>query len=489
SIEFLGRIDNQVKIRGIRIELGEIEAVLSRYPSVQVAVVKVYEDKTKDKKIIAYLETQKPLSEEKLRAFLKEHLPHYMIPSALVFLETLPLTPNGKIDYQALPIPENIQRTLKTTWVAPRTLLELQLTALWEAILNVASIGVRDNFFELGGHSLLAVRLMAEIQQKFGKTLPISILFQSPTIEKLALLLQQSQDKVSESPLVAIQPRGNQLPFFGIPGSGGNIIYFRELAHYLGQNQAFYGLQAPGLDGKTQPYTQVETIAQYYLQLIQTVQPQGPYLLGGHSFGGSVAFEMAQQLMLQGQSVALLAILDTPIIHFNSEAILWDDTQWLITIARVIEHLSAQVLGITYETIGTLTPEEQLVYFKEQLERKNILPEATDMAQVRGIIQVIKANELAHIHYQPKKHYPGKITLFRTHEVYQDTLGFKGEIPQDASWGWSQLTIHPVEIHHVPGNHSTMLTEPHVALLAQKLKKCIERAQLRQSIDRISSSS
>jgi len=485
SIEFLGRIDNQVKIRGIRIELGEIEAVLNRYPSVQLAVVKVHEDKTGDKKIIAYLETQALFSEEKLRAFLKDQLPHYMMPSALVFLERLPLTPNGKVDYRALPIPENIQRTLKTTWVAPRTLLELQLIALWEAILNVPSIGVRDNFFELGGHSLLAVRLMAEIQQKFSKTLPISILFQSPTIEKLALLLQQSQDKVSESPLVAIQPRGKQLPFFCIPGSGGNVIYFRELAHYLGQNQPFYALQAPGLEGKTQPYTQVETIAQYYLQLITTVQPQGPYLLGGHSFGGSVAFEMAQQLTRQGQTVALLAILDTPIIHFNSDELQWDDTQWLVTIARVIEHLSAQELEITYEAIGALTPEEQLIYFKKQLEQKNILPEATDMAQVRGMIQVIKANELAHIHYQPKGNYPGIITLFRTDEVYQDILGFKGEIPQDASWGWSQLTTHPVAIHYVPGDHSSMLTEPHVASLAQKLKKCIEQIQAGQAADNV----
>jgi acyl carrier protein len=173
-------------------------------------------------------------------------------------------------------------------------------------------LGIHDNFFELGGHSLLAVRLMAEIQQQFGKNISLATLFQGATIEQLANILRQQTDSQAWSPLVAIQPHGSKPPFFCMPGSGGNVIYFHQLARHLGTEQPFYALQARGVDGKSAPFTRVEDMADYYLKAIQTVQPQGPYLLGGHSFGVIVAFEMAQQLHRQGQKVARLAILDLP---------------------------------------------------------------------------------------------------------------------------------------------------------------------------------
>jgi acyl carrier protein len=313
TIEFLGRLDDQVKIRGFRIELGEIEAVLGQHPAVDETVVVVREDVPGNKRLVAYVvvnQTSAPTVSQ-LHQFLKQKLPDYMIPSAIVKLEALPLTPNGKVDRRALLALDTARPELQSAFVAPRDTLELQLAQIWEDVLNVRPIGVTDNFFTLGGHSLLAVRLIALLQQQFEQNLPLATLFLAPTIEHLASTLGQPMDERQWSPLVKIQSGGSKRPFFCVPGAGGNVIYFYHLARYLGSDQPFYDLQARGLDGEQMPHAQVEDMAAYYIEALQTVQPQGPYLLGGHSFGSYVAFEMALQLLHQGQEVAMLAILDT----------------------------------------------------------------------------------------------------------------------------------------------------------------------------------
>ncbi|RKZ79066.1 MAG: non-ribosomal peptide synthetase, partial [Candidatus Parabeggiatoa sp. nov. 1] len=227
---------------------------------------------------------------DKLRHALKEKLPDYMVPSDFILLMSLPLTPNGKIDRRALSqlSVSNYQLSEKT-FVAPRTPDEELLAGIWASVLGIERVGVHDNFFELGGHSLLAVNLMARIEQQFGKKLPLSTLVEGATIEQLATVLDQSTEKMWPS-LVAIQPNGTKRPFFCVPGIGGNVTDFYELAQQLGNEQPFYGLQAVGLDGKSKPYTNIEDMATHYLKEMQTVQSQGPYLLGGYSFGGLVAF-------------------------------------------------------------------------------------------------------------------------------------------------------------------------------------------------------
>jgi amino acid adenylation domain-containing protein len=326
NIEYLGRIDNQVKIRGFRIELGEIEAVLAQHPDVQEAVVIARED---EPRLVAYIvsdliptripyqseclvkyddhlvpvqtadictagallegsmsfEKGKDSLRDKLRHALKEKLPNYMVPSDFILLMSLPLTPSGKIDRRALS-QLSVYHLSEKTFIAPRTPKEELLAGIWAEVLGVERVGVHDNFFDLGGHSLLAVKLMARIGQQFGKKLPLSTLIEGPTIEQLATVLNQSTEKMWSS-LVAIQPNGTKRPFFCVPGIGGNVTDFYELALQLGNEQPFYGLQAVGLDGKSKPYTNIEDMATHYI--MQTVQPQGPYLLGGHSFGALVA--------------------------------------------------------------------------------------------------------------------------------------------------------------------------------------------------------
>ncbi len=192
-----------------------------------------------------------------------------MVPSHFTVLDKLPLTPNGKIDRKALPAPDSNTPTENTL---PRDSIELQLLSVWETVLDVHPLGIHDNFFELGGHSLLAVKLMSHIQQQFAVRLPVSVLFQSPTVATLA---QQRQDTTPLlTNLVPIQTKGEANPVYGLPGAIGSVMYLYPLASYLGQQQPFYALQTPGRDGSTTPET-VEALARYHLQTLRQQQPTG----------------------------------------------------------------------------------------------------------------------------------------------------------------------------------------------------------------------
>jgi acyl-coenzyme A synthetase/AMP-(fatty) acid ligase/acyl carrier protein len=231
NIEFIGRSDYQVQIRGFRIELGEIEAVLSQHPSVLQTVVIAREDVRGDKRLVAYVvpnQEPAPIISD-LRRFLKEKLPEYMIPSAFVLLSALPLTPTGKVNRNTLPAPDLASD--QEAIVAPRDELEQKLSQIWEEVLQFKPIGIKDNFFDIGGHSLIAVHLFAQIEQKFGKKLPLATLFTSGTVETLAQMLRSTEEKATDhqvlrgalgedtsidawSSLVKIQPNGSKPPLF-----------------------------------------------------------------------------------------------------------------------------------------------------------------------------------------------------------------------------------------------------------------------------------
>jgi amino acid adenylation domain-containing protein len=306
-LDYVGRMDYQVKLRGFRIELGEIEAVLSQDSCVKQAVAVVREDVPGDKRLVTYVTAQEgqTCDAQQLRRWLRDVVPDYMVPSAIVVLKEFPLTPNGKVDRAALPAPDFDHHSVDSQAVSPRNPIELQLAAIWEQVLGVTRIGVKDNFFELGGYSLLALRLFSAIERAFGKRLPMALLFQAPTIEQLADLLADEGCTVRWRSLVAIQPEGTKTPFFAVPGVGGNVLIFARLAKLLGEDRPFYGLQARGLDGKEKPFMRIEDMAAHYIAEIRSVQPEGPYLIGGTCTGGLVAYEMGQQLAAEGQRVIL----------------------------------------------------------------------------------------------------------------------------------------------------------------------------------------
>ena len=311
NIEFLGRRDHQIKIRGFRVEPGEIQSTLDASPLVRESLVVAREDRSGNRRLVAYIVPAKAHSEliVKLRAFARERLPEHMVPSAWVLLEHLPLTINGKLDRAALPAPDGRHSSTVTPDRPPRDALELDLTNLWEDLLEQHPIGMSANFFELGGHSLLAARLCASIEQAFGTKLPLATFFQAATIEQQAeLLRRESKDEVWPS-LVPIRAGRGKPPLFCVHGVGGNILTYRDLARYLPSDQPVYCLQACGLDGKAPIHRRIEDMAGHYVAQTRQVQPHGPYAIAGMSFGGVVAFEMARQLEEQGQRVALTRVV------------------------------------------------------------------------------------------------------------------------------------------------------------------------------------
>ena len=310
TIEFVGRRDRQVKVRGFRIELEEVEDALRTCPGVRDAVVVARPDAAGVKALVGYVVAREgqSLDVPALRTALASRLPPYMVPGVFVRLDALPLTPNGKLDRAALPTPG--EAVPAEHGDEPRTRLEVQLHAIWERVLDRGGIGVHDNFFDLGGHSLLAVRLFAQIERVIGVRLPVSALFLAPDIARLARRIEEAGFVSPWSSLVAIRPDGARRPLFMVPGIGGNVLCYGDLARALGPDQPFYGLQSRGLDAREAPFERIEPMAAHYVAELRRVQPQGPYRIGGTCFGGVVAYEMAHQLRRAGEDVEMLFMLE-----------------------------------------------------------------------------------------------------------------------------------------------------------------------------------
>jgi amino acid adenylation domain-containing protein len=467
NIEFLGRFDDQVKIRGFRIELGEIEAALRQHPAVSESVVLARDTAPGERQLVAYVVAQGefPPTASELRVFLKERLPNYMMPAVFVPLGALPLMLSGKVNRSALPEPGRTRSEPGRTFVAPRNLVELQLAGLWEEVLGIRPIGVTDNFFELGGHSLAAVRLFSLIEKRLGKKVPLATVFQGATIEHLAKILHERTKAPPHSSLVAIQPAGNRRPFFLIHPAGGHVFPYVHLAHYLGSDQPCYGLQARGLEEGQTPHLRIEDMAAYYIEALRTVQPRGPYLLGGWSMGGVVALEMAQQFHAQGQRVALLALLDTRIPTADEEL---DDENFD---ARLLIDF-VRYFGLSLDlrdSLARLPKHELLERVLEHAKRAGLMPSDIEVSQAQPFIELCKADFRATQNYV-LHHYPGRITLFKAGQELAATSS-------DPTLGWSEWAAGGVDVHVVPGNHATMVYKPHVEVLAEELRACLDRAR------------
>ncbi len=478
ALVFLGRGDHQVKIRGHRIELGEIEAALAQIPGVRQCAVVARPHAAGGNALAAYIAGNADAAE--LRRRLREQLPEYMIPGVFIPVDSLPLSPNGKVDRNALPATEAAGRANTRAFRPPRDIVEQKLVAIWQQVLDAGPIGVEDDFFLLGGHSLLAVRLMASIEQKFGRNLPMATLFKGPTIAELASILRRESDPPAWSSLVAVQPAGTGRPIFFVPGGGGNVFYLYPLAHCLGLDRPFYGLQARGLDGESAPHASIEEMASAYLDEIVTVQPEGPYLLGGHSSGSWVAFEMARQLEGRGQRVGMVAVIDTPAPVPGTKAndVDEDEALYLCKIARLIERWANKDLGITYDALQPLAPEGQMQYLETRLKTVDILPPEAGRAQVHGLVQVFKASTRNCSRYLAQGTYRGAVALLRASEIHIEDTGIAMNLrASDDTWGWNQLAHAGVDLHIVPGDHVTMMAEPHVRVLAGELAACIRKAE------------
>jgi amino acid adenylation domain-containing protein len=463
EIVYLGRLDNQVKVRGFRIELGEIESALAALPGVREAVVLAREDTPGDPRLVAYLtvENAEIAEVDELRRQLRERLPEFMVPAVFVPLPALPLNPSGKVDRKALPAPE---RGDAVEFVPPRTPAEEVLAEIWREALGVERVGAHDNFFALGGHSLLAVLLMARIEQRFGKSLPLATLFAAPTLESLAALLGRSAGPGGRSPLVAIKPHGDRPPFFCVHPIGGNVLCYLELARHLAPEQPFYALQSPdpgegGFPGG------IEEMAARYLRELRRVQPEGPYRLGGWSMGGLVAFEMARQLEREGAGVDLVALIDTPPPAAEPRTAPTED-EMVVTFARDLFRMMGQdeepAAGEQPPT-SAMSRDEKLGHVARLAQEAGLVPKDFGAAQMQPLFATFAANFRASRAFAPRP-YSGRVTLFAA----EQTVATFGPALRE---GWGRSALGGVETSTLPGDHYDLLRAPRVERLAHELDR------------------
>jgi amino acid adenylation domain-containing protein len=457
EIDFQGRLDHQVKLRGFRIELGEIEAALVSLAGVREAVVVAREDRPGDRRLVAYVTGD--VAADVLRQSLSERLPAYMVPAAFVVLDALPLTPNGKVDRKALPAPE----LSGETFVAPSTPVEELLAALWSDVLGLERVGAADDFFTLGGHSLLAVRLMARIEHDFGVKLPLSALFEAPTVEHLARALQGAP--VRRSALVRLHPGGAGRPLFLVHPAGGDVFEYAALAKKLGDERPVYGIQAVATGNGHPPRPpRMEDLAAQYLEAVREVQAEGPWLLAGWSSGAVMAYEMARQIESAGSATTLLTLFDPPSPPDGSYEEI-DDTVMLVGFAALGGLSLPQ--GSLQEILEGLDVETGLDRLLELARVEGALPPGVDKPWVRERFDLYRRTMTAFHAYRPRP-YGGTVTLFRAGASVAS-----GDT--DLTSGWSRLAR--TEAHLIPdANHLNLLHTPALDRVVERLQSELARA-------------
>ncbi|MGH8138324.1 MAG: non-ribosomal peptide synthetase [Steroidobacteraceae bacterium] len=465
-IEFAGRLDNQVKIRGVRAELGDIEAALLDHPAVHAAAV-VCDETPSGTRLTAYLVPRgaATIASADLRAFVRDRVPPALVPNRFEVIAALPLTPNGKLDRRALQ--KGVAAEEQSSFVAPRTEFEARVVRVWEEVLQARPIGIRDDFFALGGHSLSAVQVASSIERMLCRALSPGLLFEAPTIEMLASRI--SAFAAGRGALVPLAQGEPGAPLFLVHHVSGDVTAYRDLAHFLGAKRPIYGVRVPELDTNETPLDRVETMASRYVREIRALQPDGPYLIGGHSAGAHIAFEMAQQLRAAGERVALLAILEADARTRNQRRSLTDSVRHQI---EAVRQLPAKQRGAyLWRKFVSWTDQPAATPPVSRAHRAS--PDGTKNA-------VWTAIERAVSEYRPRS-YPGAVTLFRATDrrvtgTFSRTLG------------WGRLARGGIRVIDVPGSHSTVLRPGSEPAMAAKLRACLdevtaeERAALRARV-------
>jgi amino acid adenylation domain-containing protein len=479
NIAFLGRADEQIKIRGNRVELGEIEAVLRQHPAVAHAVVIDFERVPGDKRLAAYVVARQdqPSGEsgngqlaDDLRRHLRKTLPDYMVPEAWVSLDQIPQMIQGKVNRQALPAPTSSTQRRDGQHVPPSTPVEKRLATVWSELLQHDRVSIHDNFFDIGGHSLLAVRLAALVRSELDVDLPVTALFAEPTIAGLARRVeaaQQGETEVRPAELQAVRQIAASLvaqpahgatclvplragppgtPLFCIHGMGGHLASFMPLAIHLAAQRSVYGLQGRGLEPGREPHDRIEDMAACYLDEIRGVQPSGPYLLAGWSMGGMIALEIAQRLANAGEDVPLVTMLDTHLVVTKRD---YEELTNAAVMRWVLPHLK-----IPPAEIKKLPFDEQWALIEEKAQQEAGIAAAA----IRRLANVCKSHLAANSQYTPQP-YAGPVALLRA---------ARSRGGREDRW----KSICPqISVEQVPGDHYSMLRKPNVDTLAERLAR------------------
>ena len=456
NIEFMGRADRQVKVRGFRVELSEIESALNRFPEIKASAVVAREGLAQTLKLIAYIVPREnaALNAARLRQKLQPVLPDYMIPHAFVTLEELPVNANGKVDTRAFPDPKKAPSDGAKGFKAPRNPIETILGEIWCQVFGLEQVGIDENFFDLGGHSLLSIEIIDRVN-KAGLWLTPEQFIQNPTIEALARVVGTARpDGGAWASLVELQPHGARPPLYFIHSTPGDLLGYMHLISLLGHDQPCFGFQSLGLKEKEKAHVRVEEMANFYVQQMISFQPEGPYYLAGWCYGGIVAAEMAIQLRERQRRVAMLALIETPFpkSSFGQR-----------------HYYADRLLGLL-----KMGPRQWLRYVRNNLKYRlkvkrgeidNLFSLHLSQGPLANRDHVYRLNTRAEKQY--RMHAPPlcPIRLFNGAEVKE---GFIPD-PQNA---WKK-TGDDIEEFFVPGNHLTVLKEPNVRILAKELAGCI----------------
>jgi len=447
-LEILGRLDGQVKIRGFRIELAEVEKAILSHPLVQQCAVVVKKDKLGHSFLAAYLETQ---DDDKkivgaLKEFLKSRLPEYMIPSVFLCLKQLPLSSHGKLDRKALLDIDVAQFQKSEHYVPPKTFEEKQLVQIWEEVLNCNHVGIEDDFFSLGGHSLSVLQVLSRIKNSMGIDLSIQDVINYPTITQLIgcldnYLKQKSskttkvQDVAMSNSVISLRGYGYKTPLFLIHPVGGTIFWYIHLAKLLDADRPIYAIQDPGIAAKNIVFESIEEMAESYLTAIKEIQPHGPYLIGGASFGSTVALEIAKQLHKIKEQINFIPLLDG----------------WAFYPDTLLD------FEIFQETMS-----RQYVALRSKFATANITNKIEDLLELqRYRINMLWDYKLERV--------DDPLVLFKA----EDLLPVFKNIESPCNH-WDNYTSQPIPVHIIPGNHETMFEEPNVRVLATQMNNYLK---------------
>ncbi|MES2875218.1 MAG: amino acid adenylation domain-containing protein [Bacteroidota bacterium] len=468
NLEFLGRKDSQIKIRGFRVELGEIENVLNKSDLVNQAVVIARTETDGNKNLIAFIvPNAEKLDRKSILAYLKSKLPEYMIPALIEELQQFPLTANGKIDKQAL-LKLELTDHIGAGYKAPETELQLKLAGIWKEILGVERVGINDNFFELGGHSLIAVRMITRLEAEIGIQFPLSILFKYPTISSLLSSneITPANVKAEWKSLVPIKDTGHKIPLYIIHGSGLNVLNFSTIATFVDPEQPVFGLQAKGLSGMEEPLDDMIEIARSYIVEILEHNPTGPYALAGYSFGGYVAVEMRNQLAAMGKKVNMLAIFDTNAVqsdHYRK----WHQNLW-----NKLKNQGPKFKWILESLYSRPLPTIKYQSFLLSRAVKTAVTKITGIKTSESDTFYTRIDKITekHLHAFQKYNmipFEDKVHLFRAKERIYFVNDFH-------YLGWRHYALKGVKVYEVPGDHKTMLLHPNAKEFARALQTALD---------------
>ncbi|WP_289661661.1 non-ribosomal peptide synthetase [Flavobacterium panacagri] len=461
EIECLGRLDQQVKIRGHRIEPGEVEQVLMSLDEIKSAVVLADENF-----LIAHVVPASSLPDAeyqipKWREILSSKLPAQLIPHDFNLLEKIPTTLNGKIDRKELSL---YKTNKKHSYTAPRTEEENIVATIWKESLNIENIDIFSDFFEMGGHSIKGVKVMIEIEKHTGIRIPLSALFKYSTVEKFAKLLNTGTEIYSDC-LVPIKPIGNKVPLFLIHGAGLNVLNFINLSKHFDEDQPVYGIQGTKPKGFDGWYESIEAMAAYYVEAIIKVNPKGPYALAGFSFGGIVAFEMTRQLRAQGKTVSLTALLDSYVdsSYYYGSYRRKQLVRYLDKTQRRLDFLKEMLLS--WKAVKMRINGKKEYILQRYFGKKQIITEQEELALKEFIIADGMVKKIVDKYHLKPQNFD--VDLFRS----KDDDNYKLD---PTHLGWKKAALGGVKIHNISGNHLDIVAPPNDKVLAQLLQNILD---------------